>query len=203
MESKESIKFGLFVNFLTLIIIWIGDLYFKELLNLPPYYRVIFYIVLFLILNLILFFVLKKRDDYFSRLNIDILKERIKRCLEKYDRVPIKSVSLYNYSSKFIPGSPAKYAVLFEVSWQQEDVKESHEKNNEYESFAKATGWCAAQKDLEYFHELGIDASFADVYKETPKEDFLYEWNFFSKLSDDNFPIGVVEKGPHIVLFER
>ncbi len=203
MNMQSSFKFNLFINALFSGIPLIGELYLKELMSISPGYRIIIYVSIFIILNLTLIFIPKKNDAYFPRLNIDVLKERINRCITKHFQIPIDQVSLYSYSSKYFADSPAKYAVLFRLSWSRKDIKESESKNKAYENFAHLTGWCATRRELDFFHDLGIDASFADVYKDKPSEDFLYEWNFFCLLSNDKYPIGVAKNSPHLVLFNK
>lgn len=203
MNIRNTFGLNLILNALFSGIPLIGELYLKELLGITAGYRIFIYILIFIVLNLILLLITKNNDAYFPRLNIDVLKERIKRCTTKHLQIPIKQVSLYNYSSKYFANSPTKYAVLFRLNWSRRDIKKSETKNKAYEKFAHLTGWCATRIDLAFFHELGIDASFGDVYKDKPNEDFLFEWNFFCLLSDEKHPIGVEKNGPYLVLFKR
>lgn len=137
--------------------------------------------------------------DYFPRLNKKILKEFSKRVVNKYPNLPILKIILYRYHSKYFSNVNAKYAMVFEVD---PTIKHSPELMDQLHNLQAATGWLGTVPDPDSSHDLGVDASFSDVYIEKPKDDFLKEWNFFAKTSDEDMPLGIMINEKSLLLFE-
>ena len=64
------------------------------------------------------------------------------------------------------------------------------------------TGWISGTNNVGQGKELGIDAGFTDLYVETPTEDYLKEWNFYVKTTDEKMPIGIMAEEKSLVLYQ-
>lgn len=141
----------------------------------------------------------EKDGDYFPRLNKKLLKEFAKRVVNKYLNLPILKITLYRYHSKYFSNVNAKYAMVFEID---PTIKQSPELMDQLHDLQVATGWLGTVSDTDSSHDLGIDASFSDVYIEKPSDDFLKEWNFYAKTSDEEMPLGIMINEKSLLLFD-
>ena len=81
-------------------------------------------------------------------------------------------------------------------------IKSSFELMAQFQKLQVATGWLGTVPDLDSAKDLGIDASFSDAYIEKPREDFLEEWNFFAKTSDEDMPLGIMVNEKSLSLYD-
>lgn len=133
--------------------------------------------------------------DYFPDLNIEFLKVYANRWANMFSNPPIIEIVLWRYYHKqFQDGIiKTKYAIVFTTEENSPDLDE-------------AVKGAFLQKYS--IPELEINKQFGEeTYLNNPKKDFLGDWQFFTKLSDDlsfeKKSPGIKDKEPHVVLFQQ
>lgn len=139
-------------------------------------------------------------QNYFPRLNLDVLKEFAKRFVKKHFELPVTNITLYRYHYEKSSDDKQKYALVYEVDSK---VKQSDILRDKIVELQEQSGWIGgSDSDMEAAKKFGIDAGFADLYIETAPEDYFKEWNFYLKTTDEKMPIGIMVEEKSLVLYQ-
>jgi len=155
----------------------------------------------------------KKPEEYFPELNIHILKVQAERWAKNFTEAPIKSIVLYNFSSKYegvgiarydFQPSPIIYAIVFEVDEDEKTMNMTPEEHlhydlagvrgerpqESYERLLAATKPNKRISDNEQYSEL-MTQDFIKVYKQTPNWNYRAQWQFYVKFNNDSLNANV------------
>jgi hypothetical protein len=139
------------------------------------------------------FYAIVSNEDHFKkhfpRLSKPVLENYIKRIAEIYKDLSVETITLYRYHSKYFSSVNAKYVVVIEVD---KNTKSDSRLSQRFYDLQYATGWMATIPDPGSSKDLGIDNGFSDVYIDKPDKDYLNEWAFYAKYTDDPMPLGIM-----------
>jgi hypothetical protein len=136
---------------------------------------------------------------HFPRINKPVLENYIKRIAHKYKDLSIETITLYRYHSKYFSGVNTKYVIVIEVD---PNTKSDGRLSQRFYDLQYATGWMGTVPDPDSSKDLGIDNGFSDVYIDKPERDYLNEWAFYAKYTDDPMPLGIMTDEEKFTLFK-
>ncbi len=136
---------------------------------------------------------------HFPRISKSVLETFVKRIAHKYIDLPIETITLYRYHSNYFSGVKTKYAVVIEVV---PSIKSDSKLSQRFHDLQYATGWMATVPDPDSSKDLGIDDGFSDVYVDKPEREYLKEWAFYAKYTDDPMPLGIMTDEEQFILFK-
>ena len=169
----------------------------------------------------------------FPHLLEDNLKQRAKRWIKYYSKVPFERIVLYSYSSAFqrITGRrvPTLYAVVFELSADTKDIPffiddKNSPSREEFDlmitkhavrridilekGYHKGSlgSFLSDIQDLSTVEPLNalLPEDFRNVYKpDSINDNFRDEWTFIPKINNMGVSASVMTEEPHWILFEK
>ncbi len=143
-------------------------------------------------------------DNDFPELNLNRLQGFAKtRWLKKLSNFPVESIILYNYCSETTDDRHIIYAVVIEANPK---IKDSEDLLSDFKIFQGEMAFQVEEPDDDYGYvesyyldRLGINKTFENtVYNNPPNDDYIKEWTFLPKITDEPMPENVSE--PHVDL---